>query len=233
MKKFFVFLLILLFFSFWAPSASARHRGTVLGEATDPNQLNLPAVSQGTGLILPDSPFYFLDEAYQSLKLKLTLNPEKRARLATQIAGERLAELKIMLQRNNPRGIDIALSRLKAAEDLTGKNLREAGAKGDIGKFSQEINETVRSHQQLLEKLENQANGSLRLKFKAAKEGVKEAKLEVEDQLPQGILEKEIEDGLEREIKETEKNLEQEKRQQERLLKTREEMMKKAKNPYR
>lgn len=194
---------IIVFLFIFAPApVLARHGGVVLGEAADPTQFALPAVTLGTGLFLPDSPFYFLDEAYQNLKLKLTLDPQKRARLGTQIAGERLAELKIMLQRNNPRGIDVALSQLKAAEDLTGKNLREAGAKGDIGKFSQEINETVRSHQAILEKMENQANGSLRLKFKTAREGVRETKLEIEDQLPEGILEKEIENGLEKEIEE-------------------------------
>lgn len=182
----------------------AHHGGLVLGEATDPTQLALPAVSQGPGLFLPDSPFYFLDKAFQNLKLKLTLDPQKRAKLGTQIAGERLAELKIMLQRNNPQGIETALSQLKKADDLTGKNLSEAGAKGDVGKFSQEINEAVRSHEQALQKLENQANGSLQLKFKAARVGLLETKNKIEDRLPEGILEKEIQAGLKKEIEEKE-----------------------------
>lgn len=198
-----VFLIFILFSSFPAPSVLAHHRGMVLGSATDPTQLILPSVSQGAGLFLPDSPFYFLDEAFQNLRLKLTLDPQKRAKLGTQIAGERLAELKIMLFKNNPQGIDVALARLKAAEDLTSKNLNEAGARGlNVGNLSQEINDAVRSHQEALAKLENQASGSLRLKFKAAREGVKETKLEVEDHLPEDVLEQEIQTGLEREIEE-------------------------------
>ena len=230
MGKFLVFLIFVFFSFFWVPSALAHHQGLVLGEATDPTQIALPTVTQGAGLILPDSPFYFLDEAFQNLKLKLTLDPEKRAKLGLQIAGERLAELKIMLLRNNPAGIDVALSQLKKADDLTGKNLNETKALGkDVGKFSQEINEAVRSHQEVLEKMENQAQGSLRLKFKAAKEAVKESKLEIEDQLPEGILEKEIENGLKREIEEKVKDASFSGQQAERLRKSLQEM--KKRNP--
>lgn len=197
-----LYIIVLLILSSSTP-VLAHHQGLILGEATDPTQLELPTVTQGAGLFLPDSPFYFLDETYQSLKLKLTFDPEKRAKLATQIAGERLAELKIMLSRNHPGGIDTALSQLKKAEDLTSKNLNEASAKGrNITNLSQEINDSVKLHQQALEKLENQANGSLRLKFKATREGLKETKNKIEDHLPEGVLEREIRSGLEKEIEE-------------------------------
>lgn len=222
----------------------AHHQGLVLGETTDPTQLDLPVITQGAGLFLPDSPFYFLDEAFQNLKLKLTLDPEKRARLGLQIAGERLAELKIMLSRNNPAGIDTALSQLKKADDLTSRNLNETKALGkDVSHLSQEINEAVKLHQQALEKLENQANGSLQLKFKATKEGLKETKNKIEDQLPEELLDQEIEHGLEQEIEdkvhdasESAKHLENQLKELEKessksarkALKNREEALKKA-----
>lgn len=52
------------------------------------------------GVVTPDSPFYALDVALDRLRLLLTFNSISKAKLGLTIADERLAEVKLMVERN-------------------------------------------------------------------------------------------------------------------------------------
>lgn len=178
-----------------------HHKGKVLGVSTSASELQFPEISSGPGLILPDSPLYFLDNVFQSIRLTTALNSEARAKLRAQIAGERLAELRIMLARNNTQGIDTAMAQLTKEVGLSAQHLAEAGASGkDTSLAAKEINEIIKTQREILKDLEHQATGALKLELKTARQALKEAKVEVEDELPEDELEKEIEEGLNEEI---------------------------------
>jgi len=48
--------------------------------------------------LTPDRPFYFLDKISETLREFITLNKESKARLHVKFAGERIAEIKIILE---------------------------------------------------------------------------------------------------------------------------------------
>lgn len=188
--------------SFHVGTVSAHHKLQVLGEATSASQLNFPAiVSAGPGFILPDSPFYFLDQFVQSVRLSLSFSPERRAQLQEQIAQERLAELRVMLTRNNTQGIDTALEQLTKESGASAQSLKDAASQGkDVKALAKQLNETIKTQRKILNILANQADKSLKLQLKAAREELKDAKIEIEDELPEDELENEIEDELDIEI---------------------------------
>lgn len=192
-----------VFFLILATVAHAHHKSRVLGESTSASELVFPPVTSGPGYILPDSSFYFLDQAFQNVRLAFALSAQKKAEVRYQIAGERLAELRIMLSRNDPHGIDIALSNLTNEMDLAADHLSEAAASGnEVTELAKLLNDSIKTQRQILGTLENQTNGSLRFEFKAARTALKESKVEIEDELPEDELENEIADDLEEEIDE-------------------------------
>ena len=156
-----VFGLFSLVFSFvliFSPSAIASHRAQVLGDATVPSDLSIPPTGEGPGILLPDSPFFFLDELKQNLRLFLAFNPEVKAKVHAAIAGERLAELQFMLAKNNEDGIRIALLGVsdnlkKAAEDLSRAKLKGK----DIKILAKTLNDSIKEKREKLSFLEYQA----------------------------------------------------------------------------
>lgn len=240
----FLFLVFLLFNPAYQESASAHHKELVLGESTASSQLVFPPVTAGPGFILPDSPLFFLDQVFQAVRLVSALDAQSKAKVRAQIAGERLAELRVMLTRNSEQGTTTALTQLTKEADMAAKALSEAAASGqDVSLLARQLNETIKTQRQVLGSLENQTRGTLRLELKAARRALKEAKVEVEDELPEGELEKEIEENLHDEIEEEveeaddsvqelERSLEELNRQASeagrKALKRREEALKKA-----
>lgn len=181
--------------------ALAHHREAVLGEATPSSELVFPPVTAGTGFILPDSPLFFLDKTFQQVKLLLAFSAEQKARIRSQIAGERMAELRLMLVRENQAAINTVLLELQKETDLAAASLTEAAAKGALVEpLAKELNETIKLHRKILNVLESQAGGVLRLQLKATRQALKESKIEVEDELSDEDLEIEIEESLEEEI---------------------------------
>ena len=182
-------------------SALAHHKAQVLGDATASSQLVFPPVTSGQGLILPDSPLFFLDQFSQQVKLLFAFSSEQRAKVRAQIAGERLAELRIMLERQNPEGINVALSQLTKEVGFAAKELADAAAQGaDVKLLAKQINEDIKFQRKLLNLVADQTSGVLKSQLKTARQSLKEAKLEVEDELPEDELENEINEGLADEI---------------------------------
>lgn len=204
MRKLFIFLLSIsltsVVISLSSNSVSAHHQEDVLGVEAMP-VLSIPPTAEGPGLILPDSPLFFLDQLKQEVRLLLALTPEQKARVHNAVAGERLAELQLMLAKNNVSGVRIALQgvsdNLKAASDdvanakLTGRN---------INLLAKEINDSIKEKQKSLSSLEKDATGEIKAQVTAAKESLKVSKIKAEDHLPADLLVNEMEEDLRLEI---------------------------------
>lgn len=177
---------------------SAHHKEQVLGEATSASELVFPPTTAGTGFILPDSPLFFLDEVFQSLRLSLAFGSEGKARVRAQIAGERLAELRVMLSRNDPDGINTALTQLTKQVADASVDLADASSQGkDMSVLAKQFNETVKVDRKILGELASRSSGALKLQLQVARRALKEAKVEIEDELPEDELLKEVQEDLE------------------------------------
>lgn len=191
------------FVSILPKPVNSHHQGRVLGESTSSSQIVFPPVTSGAGFILPDSPLFFLDKTFQQIRLFVAFTPERRAKVREQITGERLAELRIMLSRNNPDGITIALTSLTEEVDQMAATLSDAGASGrNVKILAKQLNETIKTHRKILNILADQTEGVLKLQLKTAREALKRAKIDIEDELAEDELEDEIEEDLDDEIEE-------------------------------
>lgn len=194
-------LLLLFLFLVLTPNTLAHHKKQVLGESIATTEVVFPPVAAGPGLILPDSPVYFLDKLYQLVKLAVTLSPEERVRVRARIAGERLAELRIMFSRGNTQGINTALEELTEEIGLSAKSLQDASSRGrNVERSAKEFNDVIKLQNQILKTLQDQTTGELRLRIKVTRESLRTAKLTAEDNLEKHELEAEIENDLEEQV---------------------------------
>src|SRR3989344_4866574 len=178
----------------------ARHR-RVLGVSTESAAPQIPPTAEGPGLVLPDSPFFFLDQLKQATRLFFAFSPEAKAKIHNAVAGERLAELRIMLSRQNNNGIETALEGVSKNLEEAAENLNNAQLSGkDIAETAREINNDIKRRQESLDILESQVDGELELMVSAAQASILQSKIEVEDGLPDDELENENRDDLDREI---------------------------------
>lgn len=205
MGKFkFILPLFAVLFLLAASGVFAHHREKVLGVSTQSSDLLFPEeVTAGPGAILPNSPFFVFDTIWQKVKLFTARSAEDKATVRAQIAGERLAELRIMLSQNDPDGIAIALSQIQKEAQQASTELSQSAANGqNVEEAAKELNEAIKLQRKVLGLLATQTDGQLRLQIKAARESLKQSKIEVEDELPEELLEDEIENELEDEIEE-------------------------------
>lgn len=192
MKRIAPFILFLLVFS--VVPTRAYYDQDVLGTATQVNNVVFPAVTFGPGFILPDSPLYSLDKLYQQIRLALVFTPENRAQLHTQIAGERLAELRVMTSRNNQVGIDIALLELQREALAAANELKDAASQGkDVTQLARTIHQTLADYRTVVNTAKSQVpDTAYGQKLATAADVLWEAKLISEDALPPDDLENEI-----------------------------------------
>lgn len=196
MKRNVVFVLFFVILLTSATPAFANHREDVLGTSTETNP-QIPPTSEGPGLILPDSPFFFLDQLKQDIRLAFALTPEAKAKVHTSIAGERMAELRFMLAKNNKTGIDTALNGVSANLLRASEDLNQAELTGrNIDKLALEINTNIKEKQNSLDILEQSDNKEIMFKAKAANQQILDAKVQVEEVLPEGQLSREVEYDL-------------------------------------
>jgi len=203
-RKFLIFLLSVGLaagaFSLSANAVSADRMQDVLGVESTP-VLSIPPTAEGPGLILPNSPLFFLDQLKQKVRLLLAFTPEQKAKIHNAVAGERLAELQLMLAKNNVAGVRIALQGVSdnlkdASEDLA--NAKLTGR--NISLLAKEINDSIKEKQKSLSVLEASATGEIKAQVMAAKESLKVSKIKAEDNLPTDLLINEMVDDLEMEL---------------------------------
>ncbi|MFH1833363.1 MAG: DUF5667 domain-containing protein [Candidatus Levyibacteriota bacterium] len=204
MRKLLVFLLSVSLISaiviLSSKSVSADHQEDVLGVASV-ETLSIPPTPEGPGLILPDSPLFFLDKIKQEFRLLLAFTSEQKARIHNTIAGERLAELQIMLAKDNVPGIRIALQGISDNFKAASEDLDNAKLTGrNIALLAKEINDSIKEKQKVLTSLVTQATGEIKAQAAAAREALKIAKVQVEENLPADLLMNETIDDLNQEI---------------------------------
>lgn len=192
---------VVLLFVLVSDSPVLAHHKAILGVSTSSALPQIEAIAEGPGLILPDSPFFFLDRLKQNVRLALSFSPEAKAKLHAEIAGERLAELRFMLARNNKKAASTALQGVSDNLRESAGNVSKAQFAGrDVKKLAREINEKIKAKQKALDSFEQTATGALRLHAAQVQEDIFESKVEVEDALPEEDLENEIRDDLARRI---------------------------------
>lgn len=197
-KKYLVFLVCLSIFIASSSPAYAHHKERVLG-AQDSTVPQIPPTVEGPGLILPDSPLFFLDQLKQNVRLAFAFNPEAKAKVRADIAGERMAELRFMLAKNNKKGIDIALQGISENMQKSAEALNQAQLSGrNVSSIAKDINQDIKRKQEAFDVLEATNQKEIQFKAKAAQEELLQAKVTIEDSLPEDELENEVEDDLHR-----------------------------------
>jgi hypothetical protein len=181
-------------------SVFANHKEDVLGVVSTPT-LSIPPTAGGPGLILPNSPLFFLDRLKQEFRLFLAFAPEQKAKVHNAVAGERLAELQIMLVKDNIAGIRTALQGISDNFKAASKDLDNAKLTGrNISLLAKEINDSIKEKQKSLSVLEKQATGEIKAQVVATKEALKITKVNVEENLPADLLTNETIDDLNQQI---------------------------------
>jgi len=191
---------LLLFGIVLVQTASAHHQEQVLG-ASDSSSFTIPPTVEGPGFILPDSPLFFLDRFKQSARLFFAFSPERRAKIRSDIAGERLAELRLMLKKNNEKGIQTALDGVSENLQDASREVAQAQLSGrNVSELAKTINTSMKEKQATLDTLDEQAKGPMKARVRAIQEAIRHSKVTVEDSLPEADLQNEIRDELNRNV---------------------------------
>lgn len=200
MRKLFIFLLSVglasAILSLSSSNVSANHQEEVLGVESLP-VLSIPPTAEGPGLVLPNSPLFFLDKLKQEIRLLLAFTPEQKAQIHNAVAGERLAELQLMLAKNNVPGMRIALQGVSDNLKAASEDLADAKLTGrNISLLAKSINDSIKEKQKSLTVLETSATGEIKAQVVAAKESLKVSKSKAEDYLPVDLLINEMQEDL-------------------------------------
>ena len=152
----------------------------------------IPPTAEGPGFILPDSPLFFLDEVKQNIRIFLAIRPQDKAEVFNSIAGERIAELRYMLARNNQKGIEISLKGISQNTQGAADSLAEAQFRGNnVEKLAEDINTDIKRRQEGLDVLLASSTGELKTMVLGTQTSVYDSKAKVVNGLSQG--KKEIE----------------------------------------
>lgn len=133
-------------------------------------QINLPYAG-----LTPESPFYFLDRLGENLRQFFTFNPEAKAKLQIEFAGERIAEIKVIVEKKgiNAKGLAIAELLLQANVAYAAEIVNEEKTAGkDVATLAKTLNDEFDARDKLLEQT-----------FKDAKEQLKAQRKEIKTNL--------------------------------------------------
>src|SRR3989338_4532378 len=118
---------------------------TVFAQGT---QANLPSAG-----LTPESSFYFLDRLGENLRQFFTFNPEAKAKLQIEFAGERIAEIKVIVEEKvvNAKGLAIAESLLQANVAYAAEIVNEEKTAGnDVSNLAKTLNDEFDARDKLL-----------------------------------------------------------------------------------
>lgn len=192
-----IFIFIFLFASSRFVFASPQQE--VLGYVSNSN--SFPAVTAGTGFLLPDSPLYFVDKVFQSLKLAIALTPEKKTTVQTQILGERMAELREMYARKNNEGTAKALWEVEKEAKNLAESVRTAALQSDEAfVLAKKANDVLRDYRIVLAAASSTSSEEFSLKLDSTNYSLLVSKVEIEDFLTIADQEDAIASDLEMEV---------------------------------
>ena len=196
-SSFSIFIFIFLLASSRVSFATPQQE--VLGYSSNSNAF--PAVTAGAGFLLPDSPLYFADKIFQSLKLAIALTPEKKTTVQTQILGERMAELREMYARKNSEGIVKALWEIEKEGKNLAASVRTAASQSDEASvLAKKANDVLTDYRLVLAKASSASSDELSLKLDSTNYSLLVSKVEIEDFLSIADQEDAIASDLETEV---------------------------------
>ncbi|BCX15823.1 MAG: hypothetical protein KatS3mg098_052 [Candidatus Parcubacteria bacterium] len=194
------------------------------------NQTNLPSAG-----LTPESPFYFLDRLGEALQRFFTFNPESQARLEISFAKERIAEIKLVLEKKgvNAKGLSVAEARLadnlkKAAVVL----VEEKQSGKDTANLAKELSQEVEEVQNTLKETFQTQKEALKAKESELKAKIKEARQEGDTAQVEALVKQLAEVKTQRELldqkeEESDSVVEEEREQIEEAMGLQEEIAKK------
>lgn len=198
MKVLSTLLLSSVLLAFSVSSVHAARQG-VLGLTSD--HLSLPPTVEGPGFFLPDSPFYFLDNLKQQVRLSFAFTPQMKAKVYADIAGERLAELRFELAKNNTQAAEVALTGVRENTKQAALSLDDARMRGNnVEQDAQGINLSIKQHLVSLDALELQASGEMKAAVAYTTQTLSDAKAVVEDGMRKDLIVNEVQDDISREV---------------------------------
>lgn len=191
----------LLLLAVSATPAFAVHMQDVLGDETASRNVNFPPVAAGPGYFLPDSPLYIVDKTFQDLRLMFAFTPERRVEVHNLILGERLAELRVMAQRNNRAAMQATLAEIANESEKVSTDLADAAAQGtNVGTLAKNTNDLMKLQREILKTVAEQADSALALQIESTRQAMLVAKVRVEDQLTEEEMLEAMENDLEDEV---------------------------------
>ncbi|MBU0975599.1 hypothetical protein KJ918_02265 [Patescibacteria group bacterium] len=130
--------------------------------------------------LTPDSPFYFLDTLAEKISLFFTFDIVKKAEKAFQFAGEKLAELEVMVKANKIDSLKKAGQKYQEFLDLANQKTKEAKEKGrNVEELAVLITEKTLKHQEVLievfEKVPEEAKAAIEKAIEVSRKGSEEA----------------------------------------------------------
>ena len=183
MKKTFIsnaFALVALF---------AFASGTAFAQSS---QVALPSAG-----LTPESSLYFLDRLGENLRQFFTFNPEAKAKLQIEFAGERIAEIKIMVEKKgvNAKGLAIAESLLQANVAYAAEIVSEEKISGkDVATLAKTLNDEFDARDKLLEQTFKDAKAQLKAQRKEIKTSLLAEARRVGDTAQIAILDGQLKD---------------------------------------
>ncbi|MEK7182134.1 MAG: DUF5667 domain-containing protein [Patescibacteria group bacterium] len=156
-----------------------------------------PQVTLPSAGLTPESPFYFLDRLGENLRQFFTFNPEAKAKLQIEFAGERIAEIKIMVEKKgvNAKGLAIAESLLQANVAYAAEIVNEEKTSGkDVSALAKTLNDEFDTRDKLLEQTFKDAKAQLKAQRKEIKTNLLAEARRVGDTAQIAILEGQLND---------------------------------------
>ena len=156
------------------------------------SQVALPSAG-----LTPESSFYFLDRLGENLRQFFTFNPEAKAKLQIEFAGERIAEIKVIVEKKgvNAKGLAIAESLLQANVAYAAEIVSEEKVSGkDVSALAKTLNDEFDARDKLLEQTFKDAKAQLKVQRKEIKTKLLAEARRVGDTAQIAVLEAQLND---------------------------------------
>ncbi len=147
--------------------------------------------------LTPANPFYFLDRFGENFRQFFTFNPEAKAKLQIEFAGERIAEIKIMVEKKgvNAKGLAIAESLLKTNIAYAAEIVNQEKTSGkDVSTLAKTLNDEFDLRDKLLEQTFKDAKEQLKIQRKEIKTKLLAEARRVGDTAEIAVLEAQLKD---------------------------------------
>jgi len=147
--------------------------------------------------LTPESSFYFLDRLGENLRQFFTFNPEAKAKLQIEFAGERIAEIKVIVEKKgvNAKGLAIAESLLQANVAYAAEIVSEEKVSGkDVSALAKTLNDEFDARDKLLEQTFKDAKAQLKVQRKEIKTKLLAEARRVGDTAQIAVLEAQLND---------------------------------------